>query len=218
MNPAEVNRPSDRPVSDDAVLKYLPLAQRIAEGAVRRHNVWRDRLQENDIVQELSIRLIDLVERFDSNRGIPLKLYLIKNLGLEVNNLIRAETRKLNRCSREWMDDAVPPVESEGCTHTVGASRIAVPRPVEAELIARHAARQSLQQLTDADREIVELYYWGGFTQPEIAQRIGRPQCWVSRSLARSLKKLRAVLHNGKKLDIYQIEREETSGTCQHGG
>jgi RNA polymerase sigma factor (sigma-70 family) len=216
MNLAEVNPVSDG--MDSAVLKYLPLARQVGEGAVRRRNVWRDRLQENDIVQELSIRLIDLVKRFDPNRGVPLKLYLITNLRLEVKNLIRSETRKLSSCSQEWMDDTVPPVEAEGCTRAVGADRIAVPRSVEADLINRQAARESLQQLAEADREVVEMYYWGGFTQPEIAGRIGRPQCWVSRSLARSLKKLRVVLHNGQKLDINQMEREETSGTCQHDG
>jgi RNA polymerase sigma-B factor len=58
----------------------------------------------------------------------------------------------------------------------------------------RHALQQSLVLLTDADRELLRLYYEEGRTQSEIAALLGVSQMQVSRSLARVVRRLRSHL------------------------
>jgi RNA polymerase sigma-70 factor, ECF subfamily len=81
-------------------------------------------------------------------------------------------------------------------------------RPTELALYDEHAAddlafadpyeaarvRAALAQLSEAERECLELAYYGGFTQTEIAGRIGVPVGTVKTRTMRGLGRLRDLL------------------------
>jgi RNA polymerase sigma-B factor len=60
-----------------------------------------------------------------------------------------------------------------------------------AKLEDRHTLRPLLAQLSERERTIVVLRFFGEMTQTQIAEEVGLSQMHVSRLLARSLRKLR---------------------------
>ena len=68
---------------------------------------------------------------------------------------------------------------------------------VWSDVVARADAalvRQAMAQLSTAQREAIELAYFGGFTQAEIAARIGAPLGTVKSRLRIGLDKMREYL------------------------
>lgn len=180
----------------DTVAIFLPLAKSIAQSAVskRRHQWRKEYLQEGDIVQDLSVKLIELIARYDERRGTPLQEYLARYLWWHVGTLLDSECERVD-LSSEYTEDAVCDLQAEGCRRVVGPQRVSQLRPPALTVEGRWAARDSLKHLTTEDAEVVYLYYWEGFTQAEIAERTGRPQSGVSRALKRAIKKLGTILH-----------------------
>ena len=66
-----------------------------------------------------------------------------------------------------------------------------------AKLEDRHTLRPLLAQLSERERTIVVLRFFGEMTQTQIAEEVGLSQMHVSRLLARSLQKLRVVAGDG---------------------
>jgi RNA polymerase sigma-B factor len=64
---------------------------------------------------------------------------------------------------------------------------------VDRELVQHQVLGRLLTRLSDADRQLVQLYYLDGHTQMEIAHLTGTSQVSVSRRLARVLVRLRAI-------------------------
>ena len=58
----------------------------------------------------------------------------------------------------------------------------------------RATLAQLLARLSGREREVVELRFYDGLTQMQIAEKLGTNQMHVSRLLARSLRRLRALV------------------------
>ena len=56
--------------------------------------------------------------------------------------------------------------------------------------LERERVQAALQQLPDQQRETLELAYYGGFTQSELAERLGRPLGTIKTRLELGLRKL----------------------------
>lgn len=58
----------------------------------------------------------------------------------------------------------------------------------------QHILREAITQLTDKQRQVLELYYYQGLTQPEIAQQLNMPLGSVKSYARQGLIKLRQML------------------------
>lgn len=58
----------------------------------------------------------------------------------------------------------------------------------------RERVQAALRELPDQQRETLELAYYGGFTQRELAERLGRPLGTVKSQMFTALANLRAIL------------------------
>jgi RNA polymerase sigma-70 factor (ECF subfamily) len=132
--------------------------------------ILRDGAEAEDVVQEVFMQVWRQAGRYDPGRGQP-----------EAWVCTMARTRALDRLRRrasrrEDPSDAAPaPSES---------------RAPEAAL----AVRAALGSLSDDQRKAVELAYFEGLTQSEIARRLGEPLGTVKTRIRLGMMRLREAL------------------------
>jgi len=93
------------------------------------------------------------------------------------------------RCSRVFgapLADAAAatPAEPGGDIATRAADRVTM--------------KAALDDLPDAQREVIELAYWNGFTQTEIAERLRQPLGTVKTRMRLGLERLKELLKSGR--------------------
>lgn len=81
--------------------------------------------------------------------------------------------------------------------HVALERRAAEPPPFGIGAAERLAVRAALGGLPREQRDVIELAYWGDFTQPEIAARLGAPLGTIKSRAALGLRKLARTLSRG---------------------
>jgi RNA polymerase sigma-70 factor (ECF subfamily) len=139
--------------------------------------VVRDATLAEDVVQEAYLAAWRQAARFDGSRG-TVSAWLLTLVHRRAVDQVRRHARTASRPERV---EATP-------ARGGGADEDVVLRE------ARREVQAALSTLSRADREVLELAYWGGLTQSEIADRLGIPSGTVKTRTFRALTRLRAAL------------------------
>jgi RNA polymerase sigma factor (sigma-70 family) len=160
---------------------------RVAFGLARR--VLRDRGLAEDAVQDAFLAVWRTASRFVPERALA-RTWLLTIVHRRAVDLVRREERRRT----EPMEDAAEETGSD----TAEAAWLG---------FERERIRTALSQLPDQQREALELAYYGGFTQSELAERLGEPLGTIKSRMFNGLARLREILGNG------QLEEERWSET-----
>jgi RNA polymerase sigma factor (sigma-70 family) len=173
-------------LSDEAVLALIARADeqalaelyrrfgRLAYGLAFR--ILRDDALAQDAVQEAFLSLWRAAGRFTAERAKP-STWLLTLVHRRAVDLVRREERRRTE-----------PLEPE--TESAGAEAAD-----EAELATqRQTIREALRQLPSEQREAIELAYYGGYTQSELAERLGQPLGTIKSRMFTGLSRLRETL------------------------
>lgn len=109
-----------------------------------------------------------------------------ERLGVSVEALLRTEEAAHARAARS-LDVLVNPDQTLG--DLVGADDKTLQRAEN-----RIALGQALKELSDGEREVLDLYFTNGWSQQAIGARFGVSQMQISRQIASSIRRLRSQL------------------------
>ncbi len=162
--------------SDDTALAELyDRFGRVAYGVALR--VLRDEKLAEDAVQEAFLAAWRSADRFMPERG-KASTWILTLVHRRAVDLVRREDR---RRAEALGDDREPnPADS--------AEDDAWLR------FERERVQAALRQLPDQQREALELAYYGGFTQSELAERLGQPVGTIKSRMFTGLARLRELL------------------------
>jgi RNA polymerase sigma-70 factor (ECF subfamily) len=157
---------------DDALAELYDRYGRTAYGLARR--VLRDDTLAEDAVQEAFMSVWRGATRFVPERASA-STWLLTLVHRRAVDLVRRE----NRRRTEPLDAAAEaPVEDETPWLRLERERV----------------QGALRQLPDPQREAIELAYYGGFTQSELADRLGQPVGTIKSRMFAGLARLRELL------------------------
>jgi RNA polymerase sigma-70 factor (ECF subfamily) len=143
-------------------------------------SIVRDAAIAEDLVQETFLRAWNRVIGFEASRGAlgPWLLAIARNRAI---NHVRSQSYRMDRCVYE-LD---------------GAEHPALFLDMEAEILnANHASvlRKAIAKLNANQRKVIELAYYEGLSQTEMAERLGQPLGTVKTWVRTALKNLRDEL------------------------
>ena len=147
---------------------------RIAYGLALR--VLRDSALAEDAVQDAFLAVWRTADRFVPERG-KASTWLLTLVHRRAVDLVRREERRRT----EPMGSAHEPVGD-------AADDVAWLR------LERERVQEALKLLPDQQRETLELAYYGGYTQSELAERLGQPLGTIKSRMFAGLSRLRDLL------------------------
>jgi RNA polymerase sigma-70 factor (ECF subfamily) len=140
--------------------------------------ILRDESLAEDAVQEAFLALWRTAARFVPERG-KASTWILTLVHRRAVDLVRREERR----RADPLDDANEPVGSVGAVDEEAWLRL-----------QRERVQAALRQLPDQQREALELAYYGGFTQSELAERLGQPIGTIKSRMFAGLARLRELL------------------------
>lgn len=144
-----------------------------------------DRQLAEDVTQEVFLRLWRRPQSFDPTRGRLLSWLM----SVTRNRAIDEHRRLARRVRTEDPSDEPLPDQSENDGRDDPQLALAL-----TEL--RWKVREAMQSLPPAQRQVIELGYFGGLTQVEIAERTGLPLGTVKTRVRLAMNKLRNELQD----------------------
>lgn len=156
----------------EALQRYGPMVF----GHARR--LTGDPFLAEEVVQEVFVALWRHPERFDPVRG-SLRGYLGTQARRRAIDALRRDHRRTNREKRHF---------------ELNARRESSPRPVEDATELSGAVRYAIEKLPEDQRRVVELAYFEGLTQFEVANCLGIPEGTAKSRLRLAQTKLRVWL------------------------
>lgn len=140
----------------------------------------RDRADAADVLQEVFWEAWQSAGRYDAGRGTP-EAWVVMRARSRAIDRVRS-VRKRSGTFVAPLDEAVMAAPDEG-------------KPDPADLLSdRGRVQSALERLPGAQREVIELAYWNGLTQTEIATRLAQPLGTVKTRIRLGLERLREAL------------------------
>jgi RNA polymerase sigma factor (sigma-70 family) len=170
---------------ESALAELYDRLGRVAYGLAYR--VLRDEALAEDAVQEGFLALWRTAHRFLPERA-KASTWVLTLVHRRAVDLVRREDRR-----RADPLDAGPETAS---TDTAEDSALLH--------LERERVQTALGKLPDAQREAIELAYYGGFTQSELAERLGQPIGTIKSRMFAGLARLRDLLDDTPLEDPWQ--------------
>jgi RNA polymerase sigma-70 factor, ECF subfamily len=170
---------------ESALAELYDRLGRVAYGLAYR--VLRDEALAEDAVQEGFLALWRTADRFLPERA-KASTWVLTLVHRRAVDLVRREERR-----RADPLDAGPETAS---TDTAEDSALLH--------LERERVQTALGKLPDAQREAIELAYYGGFTQSELAERLGQPIGTIKSRMFAGLARLRDLLDDTPLEDPWQ--------------
>jgi RNA polymerase sigma factor (sigma-70 family) len=139
-----------------------------------------------DVVQEAFLTVWRQAERFDRSHGSA-STWILMLVHRRAVDLVRKQA-SFNALPDQLEAVAPRAVSAESTDDDVALRE------------ARRKVQAALATLSRAEREVVDLAYWGGLTQSQIATRLGIPSGTVKSRTFSALKRLREALSRGPEL------------------
>ena len=159
---------------DDALSELYDRFGRVAYGLALR--ILRDETLAQDAVQEAFLGVWRNADRFLAERA-KASTWILTLVHRRAVDLVRREERR----RADPLDDTEQPTGEA--------------TDEEAWLRAqRQVVQEALRKLPPDQREAIELAYYGGFTQSELAERLGLPLGTIKSRMFTGLKRLRELL------------------------
>ena len=135
-----------------------------------------------DVVQDVFIQIWDKAKLYDPAKGKPLTwaLTLTRNRAIDRIRAIQRRTRLRDEFEQETFVD-----ESAGVREALSG----VDASEKGQIL-----RAAVSQLSPQQKKVIELAYFGGLTQTEIAEKLGEPLGTVKARARRGLLKLKELL------------------------
>lgn len=135
-----------------------------------------------DVVQDVFIQIWDKAKLYDPAKGKPLTwaLTLTRNRSIDRIRAIQRRTRLRDDFEKETVVD-----ESAGVREALSGVDASEKSQILRDAVGRLSAEQ---------RNVIELAFFSGFTQSEIADRLGEPLGTVKARARRGLMKLKEIL------------------------
>ena len=152
------------------------------------YRVLRDEALAEDAVQEAFLGLWRSAGSFIPERA-KASTWILTLVHRRAVDLVRREQRRRTE-----------PIE--------GAPEPAVGSAEEAAWLRldRERVQSALAQLPDQQREAIELAYYGGYTQSELAERLGQPLGTIKSRMFAGLTRLRELLQEGTRdMDLHDL-------------
>ncbi len=180
--------PSPEPLDDFALLRAIVDRDKAAfHQFYERHSgvlfslalkILSDRSDAEDVLQDTFIQVWKIARSFDESRGKPLAWLIMLTRSRSIDRLRSRQTRVR-------VVDSVRPQDSD--TLRSPAQQVAASE-------THRAIRQALAALPFEQRTPIELAYFGGLTQTEIARKLGEPLGTVKTRIRTGMIRLREQL------------------------
>jgi RNA polymerase sigma-70 factor (ECF subfamily) len=140
--------------------------------------ILRDESLAEDAVQDAFLAVWRTAPRFLPERG-KASTWILTLVHRRAVDLVRREERRRTDALDPETEagDRSPPVDEEAWLR-----------------LQRERVQGALRQLPDQQREAIELAYYGGFTQSELAERLGQPLGTIKSRMFLGLGRLRELL------------------------
>ena len=140
--------------------------------------ILRDESLAEDAVQDAFLAVWRTAPRFLPERG-KASTWILTLVHRRAVDLVRREERRRTDAldPENEPGDRSPPVDEEAWLR-----------------LQRERVQSALRQLPDQQREAIELAYYGGFTQSELAERLGQPLGTIKSRMFLGLGRLRELL------------------------
>jgi RNA polymerase sigma factor (sigma-70 family) len=173
---------------EDALAELYDRVGRVAYGLALR--VLRDDRHAEDAVQEAFLQVWRSAATFRAERA-KASTWILTLVHRRAVDLVRREER---RQADPVTDDSAAGVASE---ETEEAAWLR---------FERERVQSALKQLPDVQREALELAYYGGFSQSELAERLGVPLGTIKSRMFAGLARLRELLDDSTQEGSWKPE------------